>query len=242
MRGRDRTSRLVRAYPLSTPPPQTREGARPNLRLRRSNVRPWRGRPFAASPPSTMLSVNYAANARWIRPRCHHEQANHQPAAPQNAARPVCDMDRDGRRADHRRFRRQSADGADRAVGALRGRRRNREPQGPRRLRLDLRARSRARRQDRAAETHVRGGGLRAVGLWQHGDRNQRRPQAQLRMGTEEPVRAAPQRPLSAFQRQRARARPARLDQQSRADAQPLSQRGLRVRQRLRVSGAAGRS
>ena len=46
-------------------------------------------------------------------------------------------------------------------------------------------------------------------------DRDQRRPQAQLRMGTEEPVRAAAQRPLPALQRQRPRARAARLDQQS---------------------------
>ena len=45
----------------------------------------------------------------------------------------------------------------------------------------------------------------------------ERRPQALVRMGAEEPVRAAAQRPLPAFQHQRPRARAARLDQQSSA-------------------------
>ena len=92
-----------------------------------------------------------------------------------------------------------------------------------------------------AAEAPVRGGRLRALRPRQHHDRDQRRPQAQLRMGAEEPVRAAAQRPLPALQFERARARAARLDQQSRAHAQPVPQRSLRVRQRLRLSRAAGR-
>ena len=68
-----------------------------------------------------------------------------------------------------------------------------------------------------AAEASVRGGRLRAVRPRQHHDRDQRRAQAQLRMGTEEPVRAAAQRPLPAFQFERPRARAPRLHQQSRA-------------------------
>ena len=51
----------------------------------------------------------------------------------------------------------------------------------------------------------------------QHHHRDARRPQAQLRMGAQEPVRAAAQRPLPALQLERPRARAARLDQQSRA-------------------------
>ena len=69
--------------------------------------------------------------------------------------------------------------------------------------------------QDRAAEAPVRGSGLRALGPRLAPRSKWRRPQAQLRMGTEEPVRAAAQRPLPALQRQRPRARAARLDQQS---------------------------
>ena len=66
-----------------------------------------------------------------------------------------------------------------------------------------------------AAEAPVRGGRLRALRSRQHHGRDQRRPQAQLRMGTQEPVRAAAQRPLPALQLERPRARAARLHQQS---------------------------
>ena len=62
-----------------------------------------------------------------------------------------------------------------------------------------------------AAEAPVRGGRLRALRPRQHHDRDAGRPQAQLRMGTEEPVRAAAQRPLPALQLERPRARAARL-------------------------------
>ena len=149
---------------------------------------------------------------------------------------------RQGRRADHRGFRRRPAQGADRALAALRRRWRDRPPQGPRRLRLDLRARPRARRaRRRRRSTCSRRSSTCSSGHGSTTIETPRRPQAQLRMGAEEPVRAAAQRPLPALQLERARARAARLDQQSRADAQPVPQRGLRVRQRLRVPGAAGR-
>ena len=170
-----------------------------------------------------------------------HEQADDRHAAPQDAARPLRHLGCARRRADHRGFRRRPARGPDRAMGALRRRRRPRPSQGTRRLRLDLRARSRARREVVAAEASVRGGRLRAVRSRQHHDRDQRRAQAQLRMGTQEPVRAAAQLPLPALQFERPRARAARLDQQSRAHAQSVSQRSLRVRQRLRLSRAPGR-
>jgi hypothetical protein len=59
------------------------------------------------------------------------------------------------------------------------------------------------------------------------------RPQAQFRVGAEEPVRPAAQCPLPALQHQRPRARAAGLRQQSLPAAQPLSQRELHLRQFL---------
>src|SRR5262249_28166400 len=140
-----------------------------------------------------------------------HEQADRRHRAPQDAARPLRRLGGERRRADHRGFRRRPARGPDRAVAAFRDRRRSRAPQGTRRLRLDLRARARPRREVGAAETSVRRSRLRAVRARQHHHRDKRRTQAQLRMGPQEPVRAAAQCPLSALQFERSRARAARL-------------------------------
>src|SRR6516162_10600849 len=87
-----------------------------------------------------------------------YEQAGLGSPAPENAARSLCRLGDERERAHHRGLRGRSPQGSDRTMAALRHRRRACASQGARRLRLDLRARSRPWGEIGAAKALVRGG------------------------------------------------------------------------------------